>query len=143
MQGFGRQAVKEDPSGRKYTIVYESYPNYLYALVHGENYGYDVLCGFLEEIADEVAARGYKQVLIEENISAAATEEDVYRVACELPELGYAGIRMAYVDRFTDQREINEFGRKVAVDNGIDVRQFADISHAAAWLSGEGPADVS
>lgn len=129
--------MQNDVPDRKYTIVFESYPNYLFALVHGEEYGYEVLCGFLKEIADEVRSRGYKQVLIEENISAAATEEDIYRAAIELPELGYAGIRMAYVDRFMDQREINEFGRKVAIDNGIDVRQFGDISHAAAWLSGE------
>jgi hypothetical protein len=136
MQGFGRKAVNEE-SGRKYTIVFEDHPNYLYALVHGEKYDYAVLSGFLREIASEVRSRGYEQVLIEENISAAASEEDIYRAAIELPEFGYAGIRMAYVDRFADQREINEFGRKVAIDNGIDVRQFTDIGHAAAWLSGE------
>ena len=136
MQGFGRQAVNEG-SDRKYTIVFEDHPGYLYALVHGEEYDYDVLSAFLREIASEVRSRGYSQVLIEENISAAASEEDIYRAAIELPEFGYAGIRMAYVDRFADQREINEFGRKVAIDNGIDVRQFGDIGHAAAWLAGE------
>ena len=136
MQGFGRKAVNEE-SSRKYTIVFEDHPGYLYALVHGEEYDYEVLSGFLREIASEVKARGFKQVLIEENISASASEEDIYRAAVDLPEFGYAGIRMAYVDRFADQREINEFGRKVAIDNGIDVRQFTDMSHAAAWLSGK------
>jgi len=136
MQGFGRQAVNEE-SDRKYTIVYESYPTYLYALVHGEAYGYEVLTAFLKEIADEVAARGFNQVLIEENISSGATKEDAYRVASELPELGFAGIRMAYVDRFLDQEEVNEFGRDVAVHNGIDVRLFSDQEMANRWLTSE------
>ena len=135
MQGFGRQAVAD--SDCKYTIVYESYPTYLHALVHGEAYGYEVLTAFLKEIADEVAARGFNQVLIEENISAGATKEDAYRVASELPELGFAGVRMAYVDRFLDQEEVNEFGRDVAVHNGIDVRLFSDQEMADRWLTSE------
>lgn len=136
MQGFGRQAV-ENPSDRKYTIVYESYPTYLYALVHGEEYGYEVLSEFLKEIADECRARGFKQILIEENISAGATKEDAYRVGSEMPELGYAGIRVAYVDRFLDQEEVNEFGRDVAVHNGIEVRLFDDQETADRWLTSE------
>ena len=136
MQGFGRQAVK-DLSESKYTIVYESYPTYLYALVHGETYGYEVLTAFLKEIADECKARGFDQVLIEENISAGATKEDAYRVGSELPELGFSGIRMAYVDRFLEQEEVNEFGRDVAVHNGIDVRLFSDQEMADRWLTGK------
>ena len=136
MQGFGRQAV-ENRSSRRYTIVYENYPTYLYALVHGEAYGYDILSGFLKEIADECKVRGFKQVLIEENISAGATKEDAYRIASELPEFGFAGIRMAYVDRFLDQEEVNEFGRDVAVHNGIDVRLFSDQEMADRWLTSE------
>lgn len=134
MQGFGRQAVNSG-SERKFTIVYEDYPTYLYALVHGEAYGYEVLVAFLKQIADEVNARGFNQVLIEENISAGATKEDAYRVASEMPEMGFAGIRIAYVDRFLDQEEVNEFGRDVAVHNGIDVRLFNDQEMADRWLN--------
>ncbi|HQU91427.1 MAG TPA: hypothetical protein PLK77_03980 [Pyrinomonadaceae bacterium] len=122
-------------SERKFTIVYEDYPTYLYALVHGEAYGYEVLVAFLKQIADEVNARGFNQVLIEENISAGATKEDAYRVASEMPEMGFAGIRIAYVDRFLDQEEVNEFGRDVAVYNGIDVRLFNDQEMADRWLN--------
>jgi hypothetical protein len=136
MQGFGRQAV-ENQSDRKYTIVFENYPTYLYALVHGEAYGYEILSAFLKEIADEVKARGFTQVLIEENISASATKEDAYRVGSEMPELGYAGIKVAYVDRFLEQEEVNEFGRDVAVHNGINVRLFSDQEMADRWLTSE------
>ena len=136
MQGLGRQAV-EDQSDRKYTIVFENYPNYLYALVHGESYGYEVLTGFLKEIAHEVLARGFERVLIEENISAGATKDVAFRVASELPELGFTGIRMAYVDRFLEQEEVNEYGRDVAVHNGIEVRLFDDQEMANRWLTSD------
>ena len=127
----------EDPSARKYTIVYENYPTYLYALVHGEAYGYEVLTGFLKEIADEVRARGFDRVLIEENISAGATKDVAFRVASELPQLGFTGIRIAYVDRFLEQEEVNEYGRDVAVHNGIEVRLFDDQEMANRWLTAE------
>jgi hypothetical protein len=135
MQGFGRQAVNEDPSDRKYSIVYENYPTYLYALVHGEAYGYEVLVAFLKEIAGEVRSRGFDKVLIEENISAGATKDVAFRVASELPQLGFTGIRMAYIDRFLDQEEVNEYGRDIAVHHGIDVRLFADQEMADRWLN--------
>lgn len=127
--------MSEAPDGKSYRIVYEEYPTYLYALVHGEAYGYDVLAGFLGEIAAEVRRRGLRKVLIEENISATTTREDAYRIASEMPELGYAGIRVAYIDRFSDQKEINEFGHDVAVDNGIEVEIFSDQAEADAWLN--------
>ena len=136
MQGLGRQAV-EDQSDRKHTIVFENYPNYLYALVHGESYGYEVLTGFLKEIAHEVRARGFERVLIEENISAGATKDVAFRVASELPQLGFTGIRMAYVDRFLEQEEVNEYGRDVAVHNGIEVRLFDDQEMANRWLTSD------
>jgi len=90
-------------SDKPYTIVFEDYSEYLYALVHGDQYGYEVLSGFLKDIADECKRRNFRKVLIEENISATANKEDVYRTASELPEFGFAGIRMAYIVRFTEQ----------------------------------------
>lgn len=125
-----------------YRIVFEAYPNYLYALVHSEEYGYDVLADFLREIADECKKRGFDQVVIEENISATASDDDVVRIASELPELGFSGIRMAYIDRFLDQQEMNEMGKKVALDHGIDVRIFADQLEAENWFSESGSASA-
>ncbi len=125
-----------EPEATPYTIVFEDYPNFLYALVHGEQYGYEVLSGFLREIAQECKKRGFSQVLIEENISATASQEDVFRIASELPDLGFSDIRMAYIDRFLDQKELNEFGQEVAVDHGVDVQIFKDIESANEWLSG-------
>ena len=47
---------------------------------------------------------------------------------------------MAYIDRFADQKEMNEMGQDVAVHNGIDVRIFPNQVEADKWLSSD--ADV-
>ncbi|MFL6468315.1 MAG: hypothetical protein ACJ72Z_10200 [Pyrinomonadaceae bacterium] len=126
-----------------YRIVFEEYPNYLYALVHGEKYGYGVLAGFLREIAVECRKRGFEQVCIEENISATASEEDVVRIASELPDLGFRDIRMAYIDRFQDeQKEMNEMGQGVAVEQGMEVQIFNNQMEAERWLAKRGSASV-
>lgn len=96
--------------------------------------------GFLREIADECKMQGFNQVVIEENISATASDEDIVRIASELPQLGFSEIRMAYIDRFLDQKEMNEMGQDVAVHHGIDVRIFANQLDAERWLSTSGTA---
>ena len=44
---------------------------------------------------------------------------------------------MAYIDRFTDQKDLNEFGRQIAVKSGVDVRIFNSQDEADKWLSGK------
>jgi len=127
--------MSDDYADKLYTIVFQDCPTYLYALVHGDKYGYEVLAAFLTEIAEECKKRNFQKVLIEENISATTSEEDVFRTASELPQFGFSGIRMAYIDRFTDQNQLNEFGQQIAVKSGVDVKIFNTFGDADNWLS--------
>jgi len=52
--------------------------------------------------------------------------------------LGFADIRMAYIDRFTEQKDLNEFGQEVAEKQGVDVKIFNNMEDADKWLSGSG-----
>jgi len=123
---------------KPYTINFEDHLTYLYALVHSDKYGYEILAQFLREIADECKKRKFKQVLIEENISATTSITDVFRIASELSQFGFSRIRMAYVDRFSEQKDINEFGRMVAVNRGVNVAVFDSVDEADKWLSEKG-----
>lgn len=127
--------MSEIIEAKPYTIVFEDYPTYLYALVHGEQYDYDVIASFLREIATECRKRNFQSVLVEENISATASPEDISRAAADLAEFGFSDIHMAYLDRFSEQKEINEFGQDIAVDHGVDVKLFGDMAAAHKWLS--------
>jgi hypothetical protein len=128
--------MSNDLTAKPYTIVFQNCSKYLYALVHGEKYGYEVLTAFLGEIADECRKRNFDSVLIEENISSTTSEADVFRTASELPRLGFSTIRMAYIDRFSDQSALNEFGRQIAVKSGVNVKIFNSMGEADTWLSG-------
>ena len=129
--------MSDNTEAKPYTIVFEDYPTYLYALVHGEQYDYDVIAAFLTEIASECRKRKFQSVLVEENISATASPEDIARAAKDLPEFGFSGIRMAYLDRFSEQKEMNEFGEDIAVDHGVDVKLFGDMAAADKWLTAQ------
>ncbi len=127
--------MNEEPLAKPYTIVFEDYPNYLYALVHGDQYNYNVIAAFLSEIANACKARNFEKVLVEENISATASEADIARAAADLSKFGFHGIQMAYLDRFNEQQEINELGQDIANDHGVNVRLFSDQAAADEWLS--------
>ncbi len=127
--------MNEEPEAKPYTIVLEEYPNYLYALVHGDKYNYEVIADFLTEIANECKARNFEKVLVEENISVTASEADIARAAADLPKFGFNDIQMAYLDRFTEQQEINELGQDIANDHGVNVRLFSGQAAADKWLS--------
>jgi hypothetical protein len=127
--------MNEEPDAKPYTIIFEDYPNYLYALVHGDKYDYDVIAAFLSEIANTCKARNFQKVLVEENISATASESDIARAAADLPKFGFNGIRMAYLDRFSEQQEINELRQDIANDHGVNVGLFSDQAAADKWLS--------
>lgn len=127
--------MNEEPLAKPYTIVFEDYPNYLYALVHGDQYNYNVIAAFLSEIANACKTRNFEKVLVEENISATASEADIARAAADLPKFGFNGIQMAYLDRFNEQQEINELGQDIANEHGVNVRLFSDQAAADEWLS--------
>jgi hypothetical protein len=43
-------------------------------------------------------------------------------------------LKIAFVDRKTDQNQLNRFGETVAVNRGVHGRLFTDVSEAEIWL---------
>jgi hypothetical protein len=121
-------------SARPYRLTFQEFPGYLYAFVEGEQDSYDISRCFWQEIADRTLATGSKRVLIEENIEMSVSFADVFRLASELPSMNFGGARIAFVDRFLDHNEINEFGELVAVNRGFNGAVFNDIETARLWL---------
>ena len=88
----------------------------------------------MAEIADECKANKFTKVLIVENIVANGTIADAYQLSSDLPHMGYLGIKVAFVDRYLDQQELNLFGELTAVNRGINAKVFNDIDEAERWL---------
>lgn len=123
---------------KPYKITFEYHPTYLHAHVEGTKYSYEIMMRYFKEIAVECREKNLKQVLVEEEISEITSMVDIFRTASELPQLGFTRIRLAFVDRFAEQKELNKFGLLVASNRGIDVQIFDTIAEADKWLSEKG-----
>ncbi|MFL6468314.1 MAG: hypothetical protein ACJ72Z_10195 [Pyrinomonadaceae bacterium] len=123
----------EDGAAKPYHLSFEQRPEYLYAFVDGERDSYLISHAYWIEVAEECEKRQTKRVLVDENISEAVSVTEMYQIASEIPDM-FAGIAIAFVDRYADQAEINEFGEMVAQNRGVVGRFFKNVESAEKWL---------
>ena len=119
---------------KPYKLTFEIRPSYLYACVEGEHDNYEISRAFWQEIAREVDRLNAERVLIDENIVESVSIAEVFQLASEIPEMGFGSTRVAFVDRYLDQQEVNSFGELVAVNRGLNGKVFNDVREAEAWL---------
>ena len=122
---------------KPYRLSFEQRPQYLYAYVTGEEDSYEISKQYWREIADECKKLGVKKVLIEEDIAENVSMSDMYQFASEIPQLGFFGIRVAFVDRQEQQQQLNQFGETVATNRGLFSRVFSNADEAEKWLLSE------
>ena len=126
--------MSADDQQKQYRLTFEQRDGYLYAYVEGEHDNYEISRAYWLEVADEVARTGAKRVLIDENIVEGASMAEVFRLASEIPAMGFGPTRIAFVDRYLEQNELNEFAALVAVNRGLNGRIFNDTTLAVEWL---------
>jgi hypothetical protein len=122
-----------DPIHR-YTLTFEERPGYLYVYVEGPHDSYEISRSFWLRIAQRAAEIEAAGVMIDENIAENVPLADVFKLAAEIPEMGFGDIPIAFVDRYLDQNEANEFGALVAQNRGANGRVFNSTSAAEEWL---------
>jgi len=123
----------EEPA-KSYNLTFEEREGYLFAGVTGEADNIEISSQYWKEIADKCKTDAIKKVLIVEDLPGGASMTDVYEVASALPQLGFFGIKIAFVDAHLDQQDVNEFGELVAVNRGLYGKIFNDVSEAEKWL---------
>ena len=126
--------VSTPPDNKPYKISFEPRPEYLYVYVSGDEDNYEISHQYWMEVAEHCRRTMCKKVLIEEDIKETASMADVYRLASELPNMGFLGVRIAFYDRFAAHQDLNEFGELVAVNRGLHGKIFNDFDEAEKWL---------
>lgn len=119
---------------KPFTLILEERPNYLYAYVSGEHDSYEISKQYWRELSDECARIGASKVLIEEDLRDNATMADAFRLTTELHQMGFGGVKIAFVDRWSEQNELNAFGGLVAVNRGVNMKICKDVAEAERWL---------
>ena len=121
-------------SEKPYRLTFEHRPSYLYAYVEGDEDSYEISSMYWRETASECKTHKYTKVLIVEDIVANGTMAEAYQLSSDLPQMGYLGIKVAFVDKYLEQQELNQFGELTAVNRGINGKVFNDISEAEKGL---------
>ncbi|HEX8370811.1 MAG TPA: hypothetical protein VF604_19855 [Pyrinomonadaceae bacterium] len=120
---------------KPYLIGFERRPDYLYAYVGGEHDSLEISLAFWREIAEECRNAPARKVLIEEDIEESVSMLEMYQIAAEIPQMGFANVLVAFVDRFLEQQNLNEFGELVATNRGLRAKVFNNVKEAEKWLS--------
>lgn len=120
-------------SSRPYQITFEERPEYLYVYISGEHDSYEISRQYWREIADHCSREKCKRVLVEEDIAESVSMGEMFRIASDIPQTFY-GIRIAFVDRCIEHRDLNQFGELVAVNRGVHGKIFNDTKEAEKWL---------
>ena len=115
-------------------VRFEHRGHYLFALISGEDEELATSQANWRLIADTCRAGNYKRVMIVEEIEAELSFMDQFEFAAGLTELGFNGIKTAFVDQKIEQFDNNKFAEDVAVNRGANGRLCRTIEEAEAWL---------
>ncbi len=126
--------IQNSIRAKPYTLEFEKRPEYLYAYVRGEKDSLEISLQYWKEIADECWRAGYRKVFIEEDINGEMSIIEMYQFTSEISNIGFSGIRVAFVDRRLNQQELNKFGELVATNRGVNGKVFNSSEEAEGWL---------
>lgn len=119
---------------KPFSLTLEERPDYLYAYVSGKHDSYEISKQYWREISDECARIGASKVLIDEDLRDNATMADAFRLTTDILQMGFGGIKLAFVDRCSDQNDLNTFGELVAVNRGVNIKMCKGIAEVERWL---------
>ncbi|MDQ3374410.1 MAG: hypothetical protein M3521_11055 [Acidobacteriota bacterium] len=117
-----------------YKLEFEERTDYLYAYVSGDKASLEMSKQYWHKIAEECRRTKSKKVLIVEDIKENVSTNEMYEFACELPTMGFIGIKIAFVDQYIEQRTLNELGELVATNRGGYGKIFNTVEEAEKWL---------
>lgn len=135
--------IPSSDRSKPYKLTFNVRPEHLFAHIEGEHDSYEISHAYWQEIAEECERTGLRKVLVVEDIPEEVSVSEAFQIGAELPQMGFAGVQIAFVDKYADQAEINSFSNLVAVNRGLNCIIFSNTSDAESWLRSEPPARES
>jgi len=121
-----------------YQMTVEQRPNYVHAKAVGERSADNAL-RFLREAYQACINAGRSDLLLEMDFSGPSlSPSSIFEVISDRAPDGLKLRRIAYVDTSRDLSQAY-FAETVAMNRGVNVRLFADVASATAWLSEQTP----
>lgn len=126
-----------DQSPPPYELTFENRDTYLYAHVAGLHDTYEICSAYWNEIANQLRQLRLKKVLVIEDIVEESSVADVYRLVSSFVDMGFRGVKIAFVDRYSNHQDLNDFGVLVASNRGLLGKAFINEEAATKWLLGD------
>jgi hypothetical protein len=120
--------------GEGFELLIEPRGGYLRAQVNGTKDTFEISLGYWSEISRECRERHASRVLVVENILESGDPLDLERLVDGIVALGFANIRVAFVDLIDAHLKAMEHGEILARERGIVGRVFAREDEAERWL---------
>lgn len=121
---------------KEYAISFEERPQYLFAHIKGEKGTLSIAHAYWSEVVKRTLESGCKKVLVVEEIPEAITIAEVHQLVSEFADLPIKDIRLAFIDKFTSHKSLNDFGILVGANRGLTLKSFDDEAAAESWLLG-------
>jgi hypothetical protein len=117
-----------------YELTITQKPNYLHAIVIGQNTKENV-AAYIEELQREMTGRNCRRLLIEERLEGPRLRAiDVFNVVSEASDRANRIFKaIAYVDVYAEGGAM-KFAETIAVNRGVSVLMFSTVSEAEKWL---------
>ena len=115
-------------------LRFEDRGSYLLAHITGLGESLETTRSTWRTIAAECKERGVAKVLILEDIEGQLPFMEQYAFADGLGQIGFNGIKVAFVDARPEHFINNKFAEDVAVNRGAHGRMLKNVAEAEAWL---------
>lgn len=117
-----------------YKLEFEQRDDYFYVYVEVYLATYEVLREYCQKIAAAAAERAQRRVLVEKAPADQLSTIEAYKLASELPALGFARVKLAFVDQTSGNDDLNNFTEMVGNNRGMLARTFGSVKDAETWL---------
>lgn len=117
-----------------YTIEFLTHSDHIEAYISGEHDNYETSIQYWTDIAKKLRQVRLDQVLVIEDIAETSELTDIFRLVKELGDVGFRGVKVAFVDKYLSHQEQNDFGVMVGNNRGLHGQAFGDIEEAREWL---------
>ena len=117
-----------------YHIKLEDREEYLYALVGGEILSPRIAKMYWDQIAERCKTLQKEKILIEKDFIQGVSAPEILEMGVYLGSI-LAGKKIAFIDRHKNEG-VNELGKVIARNNGVQMRLFNNLEDAEKWIIG-------
>jgi len=128
-------APTDESSVMHYELTFEHRDDYIYFYITTEHSDLETAETIWREIGEVCERSDNHKVLVYRDVRKLVPMGTMFLLRSEFPKMGLAKCRIAIVDPYKENEEINNFADTVSQNRGVVTRTFQDRQAAEEWLA--------